>query len=406
MSRLESDWPEVRFRYLAEVQKGTLPPSTMSSSQDYGLLPYLTMNYLRGEDSEPSLVPAGLSALLASENSTLLLWDGSNAGEFLSAKRGVVSSTSALVTPRGVDERFFYYACKSKEDQIKAESVGMGIPHVDGDSLANIAIRLPPPPQQRSIADYLDRKTARLDALVAAKERVLKLLAEKRQAVIARAVTRGIDPDATPTGGGGMTPQAVVTPFPTKRLKYVVSLAAVTSRSNRERKPFIGLEDIVSWTGGLSPAFSVNGGAEDDSLGNIFEPGDVLFGKLRPYLAKVWVAEFPGRSTGECLVMTPVGIEPRFLGYVCLDRSFIDAVDAATFGSKMPRAEWGFIGDMQIPMPGRREQRTIADYLDRETARLDALTVKIEDTVTLLRERRAALVAGTVTGLINVECAA
>ena len=127
------------------------------------------------------------------------------------------------------------------------------------------------------------------------------------------------------------------------------------------------------------------------------KPGDVLFGKLRPYLAKVWVAEFPGRSTTEFLVMHPVEVEPRFLRYVCLWRAFVDAVDASTFGSKMPRADWNFIGNMSVPVPEWHKQRAIADYLDRETARLDALVAAKERVLGLLAEKRRALITRAVT---------
>ena len=137
--------------------------------------------------------------------------------------------------------------------------------------------------------------------------------------------------------------------------------------------------------------------ANGTSLGNSFEVGDVLFGKLRPYLAKAWVAEFPGRSTTELLVMHPVDAEPRFLRYVLLWRDFVDAVDASTFGSRMPRAEWEFIGNMSVPVPERSRQCLIADYLDRETARLDALIAAKEHAFGLLTDKHRALIACAVT---------
>ena len=194
-------------------------------------------------------------------------------------------------------------------------------------------------------------------------------------------------------------------PYPTKRLKHIVSLRQSRVNGNGGESLYVGLENIEPWTGKLFESLSP--ATMDDTVqSNVFSPGDVLFGKLRPYLAKVWVAEFAGRSTTECLVMKPVEIESRFLGYACLRQDFIDAVNASTFGSKMPRAEWGFIGNMRVPVPHRRRQRAIADYLDRETAKLDALLVKVRDTVTLLKERRAALIAALVTGQIDVGSAA
>jgi type I restriction enzyme S subunit len=141
----------------------------------------------------------------------------------------------------------------------------------------------------------------------------------------------------------------------------------------------------------------VSATGESDSLSSIFEPGDVLFGKLRPYLAKAWVAEFAGRCTTEALVMQPVAAEARFLCYVCLCRDFVDLVDASTFGSKMPRAEWNSIGNISIPVPPLAQQQAIADYLDRETARIDALIAAKERVLELLAEKRRALITRAVT---------
>ena len=95
--------------------------------------------------------------------------------------------------------------------------------------------------------------------------------------------------------------------------------------------------------------------------------------------------------------MKPVEVEPRFLGYVCLSRDFIDRVDASTFGSKMPRADWDFVGNMPVPVPEAFQQRAIADYLDRETARLDALVAAKERVLALLTEKRRALLTRAVT---------
>jgi type I restriction enzyme, S subunit len=187
------------------------------------------------------------------------------------------------------------------------------------------------------------------------------------------------------------------------RLKYAVSLRRSRVDAGDDARPYIGLEQIESGTGHLlhtSPMPEASpdiAGIAGESLSNTFEPDDVLFGKLRPYLAKTWVATFGGRCTTELLVMVPHAIEPGFLRYVCLSRDFVDAVDASTFGSKMPRADWDFIGNLPIPMPGRQRQRAIADYLDRETTRLDALVAAKERLLGLLTEKRRALVTRAVT---------
>ena len=219
--------------------------------------------------------------------------------------------------------------------------------------------------------------------------------------------------------------------FPTKRLKHVVTLRRARTSADDAARPYVGLEDIESGTGrlvngargkwGSSPSapFVTAGDGEpgrcfdqtaggsgpsassaadgNEATGTDFEPGDVLFGKLRPYLAKAWVAEFPGRCTTEALVMAPISIEPRFLRSVCLSSRFVGDVDASTFGSKMPRAEWDFIGNMPVPVPDPNTQRAIADHLDRETARLDALVAAKQRLLKLLAEKRRAVITRAVT---------
>ena len=187
-----------------------------------------------------------------------------------------------------------------------------------------------------------------------------------------------------------------------RRLKHVVSLRQLRIDGGNDGRLYVGLENVESRTGRLlnTPAAdngSVTTMVRPTSLTNAFEPGDVLFGKLRPYLGKAWIADFPGQCSTEFLVMRPVGIEARFLLYICLWSGFVDTVDALTFGSKMPRAEWTSIGNVLVPLPDRAKQRAISDYLDRETTRLDALVVEKERLLDLLAERRRALITRAVT---------
>ncbi len=138
-----------------------------------------------------------------------------------------------------------------------------------------------------------------------------------------------------------------------------------------------------------------------DAVANEFVPGDVLFGKLRPYLAKSLAPDFHGRCSGELLVLRPKTLEPRFLHYWFLSDETISAVSASTYGAKMPRADWEFIGNLEIPTPPLPLQRRIAAYLDLETARIDALVAEKEALLRLLEEKRASLISHAVTRGLN-----
>ncbi|QRF24572.1 restriction endonuclease subunit S [Alicyclobacillus sp. TC] len=135
----------------------------------------------------------------------------------------------------------------------------------------------------------------------------------------------------------------------------------------------------------------------DDSMANICRPGDVLFGKLRPYLAKVVMSEGTYRCTPEFLVLRAYRYQPTFLRYLLLSNAFIDLVNSSTYGVKMPRASWDFIGEIRVPVPPADAQRSISSFLDHETAKLDQLVEKKQRLIELLQEKRQALITQAVT---------
>jgi type I restriction enzyme, S subunit len=178
----------------------------------------------------------------------------------------------------------------------------------------------------------------------------------------------------------------------TRRLKRAVDL--INDRAAADTSSYIGLEHVEPWTGRL-----LNSPVEAEPAGSTsrFQPGDILFGKLRPYLAKVVHATFRGRCSPELLVLRPRAHDSRYLQYVLLTDEFIRRVDATTYGSKMPRANWTDIGAFVIPVPPLTDQRAIADYLDEKTAAIDALIAKKERLIDLIEEKRQAAITRAVT---------
>ncbi len=178
------------------------------------------------------------------------------------------------------------------------------------------------------------------------------------------------------------------------RLKFAVRVRSV-KRNVVPKDRYIGLEHVESWTGRLQNSEDASANAE--GLGVVFEAGDVLFGKLRPYLAKVFLADRPGIASTEFLALQGVRVEAGFLRYCFVSEPFIGAIVAATYGAKMPRANWEDIGNLPQVVPPRQEQRAIADFLDRETAKIDALIATQERLIALLDEKRQATITHAVT---------
>ena len=179
-----------------------------------------------------------------------------------------------------------------------------------------------------------------------------------------------------------------------KRLKHNAQL--LTEKTDRRDHP-VGLENIEGWSGRFIPTETAFEGE-----GIAFDAGDILFGKLRPYLAKAYLAQFSGEAVGDFHVMRPaVGIEARFAQYQILNREFIAIVDGSTFGTKMPRASWEFVGGMKVTLPPLPEQTAIAEFLDRETGKIDGLVAEQRRLMELLKEKRQAVISHAVTKGLN-----
>lgn len=182
-------------------------------------------------------------------------------------------------------------------------------------------------------------------------------------------------------------------------LKWHVSLStARPDEEQQEQLPYVSNEDIASWTGKLLREDLEPRPADS----RLFCAGDVLFNKLRPYLAKVFHANFDGVSSGELLCLRPSErVDARYLFYVLTSLGFVDAVDSHTFGSKMPRADWETVGHQPVPLPGVDVQQRIARFLDEKTARIDALIEKKQALLEQLAEKRQALITRAVTKGMN-----
>lgn len=157
---------------------------------------------------------------------------------------------------------------------------------------------------------------------------------------------------------------------------------------------YIGLESIESWTGKQVPK---GNHVDADGQQKLFKQGDVLFGRLRPYLAKVYRARVEGVCTGELFVLQPNQVTQDFLFYCMLSRNFVATVDSSTYGAKMPRASWESMGKIPVPIPPDNEQERIGAFLDHRLEEIDAVIEKKRQQIRLLLEKRDALINQTAT---------
>jgi len=250
--------------------------------------------------------------------------------------------------------------------------------------------------EQRAIATFLDRETARIDKLIKKKERQIELLKEKRAAVISHAVTKGLDPNVKMKDSGIEWLGEIPEHWEVKRLKNVVQcldghripLNAEQRGQMQGEYPYWGANGIVDY---------VSEWLFDEDLVLLGEDGAPFFERFKDVAffvrGKVWV-------NNHIHVLRPLGAtEPRYLVHVLNITDYGAFIDGTT-RDKLTQEK---MNNIPVLFPPTSEQCAIAKFLDRETARIDALIEKIRKSIDLLREYRSVLITAAVTGKIDVR---
>lgn len=177
-----------------------------------------------------------------------------------------------------------------------------------------------------------------------------------------------------------------------KRLKNVCSQVNIKENSKENSLPYIGLENIESGSGRYIDTIS-----EIEGMANRFCKNNVLFGKLRPYLSKVYLAEKDGICSTEFIVYDTKSNNCRFIHKLLLSPLFIDVVNSSTYGAKMPRANSEFINNIYVQIPPLPEQQSIATYLDQKCGEIDELITLQEEMITKLQSYKQSVITEAVT---------
>lgn len=274
--------------------------------------------------------------------------------------------------------------------EIVSKSNATTIDVIYTETIKNIRLALPPIAEQEAISAWLDEKCEEIDAAIAKVDREIELIDELKQSEISRAVTRGLNPDA-PLRPSGIDWIGNIPSHWTKcRFKNFMYLKTNPSCSQVK----VGLENLESGSGKF-----IESDTEFEGNGVEFCHNDILYGKLRPYLRKVWLAEFSGNAVGDFFVFGNYSNSAAsYLKYLFLSDGFTKQADGSTFGAKMPRVSSEFILTLPFYLPPLSEQQAIADYLDKKCSEIDKLKAKLSKKRETLTELRQSIISEVVTG--------
>ncbi|MEM1583050.1 MAG: restriction endonuclease subunit S [Candidatus Bathyarchaeia archaeon] len=362
IGKIPNDWQIQKLGNIITFIKGK-KPKEMTEQCEEGRLPYLSAEYLR-ENKATNFVKPSNDVILVNDGDLILLWDGSNAGEFFYGKRGVLSSTMVKIEQKEqvFDQKFLFYILKMKEDFLKGQTKGTGIPHVDEDVLKNIILPNPSLSEQRIIAGVLsvvDLAIQRTDMVIAKTERLKKGLMQTL-------LTKGIGHKEFKDTEIGKIPKTW----------QIVSLGDVCEQRNEivhpstnNREPFVGLEHIAP---GETRLHNYAQSADVRSAKFRFYAGDILYGKLRPYLDKAVIVDFNGICSTDLLVLTlKENVLKEFLIYVLHSNNFVEYAIATMRGTNHPRTSWSAISKFKFGLPERSEQQKIAEILSAADMKIE-----------------------------------
>jgi type I restriction enzyme S subunit len=255
-------------------------------------------------------------------------------------------------------------------------------------TLNSLVVPTPPEDEQRAIADFLDRNTARLDTLVGKKRELIEKLKEKRTALISRTVTRGLNPNVKFKPSGIEWLGDIPEHWEQKQLKWAVMFQRGHDLPSDQREE------------GNIPLVTSAGISSTHSRAVAKAPGIVTgrygtIGEFHLVLEDYW----PLNTTLYTVSMRQN--EPRFLRYMLQHLSPLFLLNAVK--SAVPGVDRNDIHPTNTALPPVPEQRAIADYLDRETAKLDRMMEKVEAAIEKLQEYRTGFITAAVTGKIDVR---
>lgn len=408
----------LRLKHVAKVDAGQSPSSSDVVPFDGEGMPFLQGNAEFGGqyptavhrcDSAPRIADAG--ALLVSVRAPV-------GAVNIADQRYGIGRGLAAVRPRAIHARYAYWLLLSSAGWLNSIATGSTFTAISGGDLGNVSVLVTNEREQRAIADYLDRETAQIDAFIAKNEELIALLTERRAAVTAQAVTRGIDDSAVLKDSGFGWLGSIPEGWKAVRVKFVVqSLPGFAFASG----------DFVDGNGATRLLRGINVGVGTISWGETvgivnppaavesryrLDDGDLVLGMDRPVISGgLRVAQIRRGDAGALLVqrvlrLRGTRVSNDYLQYSLAWGGFAMYIEPDFTGVSVPHMSEQQVGNFTIGLPDLPTQERIVTHIRAQHAAIDTALDAAQRSIDLLRERRAALISAAVTGKIDVGVAA
>lgn len=418
IDRVPIDWVKWKLSHAFDnIGSGTTPKSDNPEYYD-GIYPWVTTSELRESlinDTKQKLTGLALrdysTLRFYGVESVLIAMYGATIGRIgmLGIKATVNQACCVFGKSTILDSKFFFYWLLMYRPVLLSLSTGGGQPNLNQDDLRKIKISVPSQNIQKSIASFLDQKTAQIDKLIAEKERLLKLLEEKRIALITRAVTKGLDPNVKMKPSGIDWLGDIPEHWEVKRLNHLASkigdgIHTTPEYVDQSEYYFINGNNLNNGVIEISDTakcvseeefnkyytelkigtilISING-----TIGNIayYNGENVIFGKSAAYI--------------ECKEY----IQNELIYYILQSEYIKNYFEDSFSGTTIKNLSLETIRKMPIPISSIEEQKSIIGSLKKQIKKTEEIISKTLHAIELLKEYRISLITAAVTGKIDVR---
>jgi type I restriction enzyme S subunit len=418
LGEIPMHWKVQRLKFAAHIEAGQSPSSESVAAGADGL-PFLQGNAEFGpRHPVPHLVCNEASKRAKVGDLLLSVRAPVGALNIADQPYGIGRGLCAITPGDDLEPQFCYYVLWTVRSRLDAVSTGSTYEAVTASDVGDLPALLPSRNEQRAIGAFLDRETAKIDALVAKKERVIELLQEKRIALITQAVTKGLDPNVPMKDSGVEWLGQIPAHWAVVRLRFLLR------RIEQGWSPLAEQREAGEDEWAVLKVGCVNEGRFDQGEHKALPPeitppveleireGDVLLSRAntRELLGSAAVVTKVRPRLLLCdklyrLTVDSERIEPRYLVPLLAARSARHQLEVEAVGASnsMQNITQATIRDLVVAVPQRVEQVKILDFIEQEAGEIDGLTTKIRDGIERLKEFRTALISAAVTGKIDVR---
>jgi type I restriction enzyme S subunit len=415
--RVPSHWAVLDGRRVfTQKRDASLPDDPqLSATQKYGVIPQTL--FMELEQQKVVLALKGTDAFKHVEIDDFIISLRSFQGGIEKSHfRGCVSTAyTVLRSTKNIQAKYWEYLLKSSPYIDALSSVTDGIREgrsISYSQFGGLPLPFPSVHEQTAIAAFLDYETAKIDALIEEQRRLIELLKEKRQAIISHAVTRGLNPDAPVKDCGvdwiGLIPQ-----------HWEVSKLGQTANIVRGGSPRPA-GDSRFFNGDFMPWITVGEVTKDDSMylvatesmltevgaeqSRTIDSGTLVLTNSGATLGVPKILGITGCANDGILAFLDLkaNANKKYL-YFVLGSLTSELRERMKQGSGQPNLNTGIVSALQVPLPPVVEQLAIVAELERMQDEFGALMAQAETSVTLLQERRSALISAAVTGKVDVR---